>query len=164
MELVDLDDLINGLGIEPKAEQLKLLYAEFERDFVKSQLTIDGLKVKVVMHPSKVEGYTAYPETFVHLITRKSGSGVRVFDRHRANKIHWVRCILENGNDEEIVYFQYPEDKSMRDYYWFKEGDFLVIMERVAPDFIVISSFHIDDKRNRDYFEKRKKWYDDNKK
>ena len=163
MRLHLLDDLIFGLGAEPYQDELDKLYAAFERDFVKNPFTIHGLKVKVVLTNSKVEGYEDYPETFVHLITRKSSSGHRVFDRHRANKIHWVKCILENREEEEILYFQYPEgDGSPRDYFWYEEEDFLVIMKQITPDYLVITSFHIDNDRNRKFYRKRYTWYLEN--
>jgi hypothetical protein len=160
MELYELNDLINGLGIEPTDEQLDELYTAFERDFVNSLFTVKGLRVKVILNYSNVPGYETYPETFVHLITRKGSGNIRLFDRHRANKIHWVRCILENRNAEEVTFFQYREDNGVvKDYYWYKEGNFLVIMKEVTPDYLIITSFHIDNKRNREYFEKKEKWY-----
>lgn len=160
MELYELDILINGLGIEPSDDDLNELYSVFNEDFEKGDFYMNGLKVKIIQTPSKVIGYESYPETFVHLITRKGNKGERLFDRHRANKIHWVKCILNNRNDDEISYFEYPEvDGTMRHYYWFKEGDFLVIMEPISPNYAIITSFHIDNRRNRDYFEKKEQWY-----
>ena len=165
MDLIDLDDLINNLGIEPTDKQIDLLFAAFKKDFIDQSISINGLKVKVILKNSKVDGYERFPETFVHLITRKSQSNKRVFDRNRANKIHWVRCILENRNEEEIIYFEYPEDNgSIRDYYWYQEGDFLIIMEKITPDYLIITSFHIDNRRNKEYFEKKLKWYEAKKK
>lgn len=156
MELAELNDLIPSLGIDPTPVQLAQLYAAFERDFVHIPLTIAGLRVKVILHHSKVRGFEGYPETFVHLITRKGTQKQRLFDRHRANKIHWIRCILEHCVEEEICTFQAIEaDGAVRDYFWYEEGDFLVIMEKVPPDYLVITSFHIDDARNRAYFEKK---------
>jgi hypothetical protein len=164
MELFELDDLISGLGIDPIDNDLDKLYSVFKRDFEDQQLIINGLKVKVILKSSIVSGYESYPETFVHLITRKGSSSKRVFDRHRANKIHWIRCILENRNEDEITYFQYPEpDGILRDYFWYKEGDFLVIMEQITPDYLIVTSFHIDDNQNKVYFEKKEKWYRDNR-
>ena len=164
MELYELDDLIYGLGIDPTEAELNRLYGEFKRDFEGPPLMIDGLRVKVILKKSKVKGYETYPETFVHLITRKGQGQQRSFDRHRANKIHWVRCILENRNEEEITYFQYPEaDGTMRDYYWYKDGNFLVIMERIAPEILIVTRFHIDNERNRKYFEQKEQWYKKNK-
>jgi hypothetical protein len=163
MELHELDDLIFGLGIDPSHVQLNELYLEFKRDFIDNVLTIEGLNVKVILKNSNVEGFETYPETFVHLITRKSTGGKRVFDRHRANKIHWIRCILEKKDEENILCFRYPEDDgTIRDYYWYQEGDFLVIMEKILPDYLIITCFHIDDKRTRDFFEKKLKWHEKN--
>lgn len=165
MDLIDLDDLINNLGIEPTDKQIDLLFATFKKDFIDHSISINGLKVKVILKNSKVNGYERFPETFVHLITRKSQSNKRVFDRNRANKIHWVRCILENRNEEEIIYFEYPEDDgSVRDYYWYQDGDFLVIMEKITPDYLIITSFHIDNRKNQEFFEKKFKSYKAHKK
>jgi hypothetical protein len=156
MDLFELDELIYDLGVEPTGEELNLLFAEFSRDFIDDILIIDGLAVKVILQNSNVKGYETFPETFVHLITRKSKGGKRVFDKHRANKVHWIRCILENREEDEILYFEYLEgDGKTRDYYWFKEGGFLIIMEKITPDYLIITSFNIDNKRNEEYFEKR---------
>ena len=164
MNLFDLEDLLPGLGIDPTAEQMNKLYLSFEKDFVSNQLVVAGLRVKVIQHLSRVEGFESYPETFVHLITRKGVKGKRVFDRLRANKIHWIRRILENKSEEDVIYFQYPEnDGTIRDYYWFKDGDFLVIMEKIAPDYLIITGFHADNRRNKEHFEKKLKWYERNK-
>jgi hypothetical protein len=164
MELYELGDLIHDLGLDPTQAHLDLLYAEFERDFVNNPFQLDGLNVKVVLKQSATPGYEGYPETFVHLITRKVQSNRRMFDRHRANKIHWIRCILENRGEEEIIFFQYPEDDGkLRDYYWYKDEGFLVIMQKIAPNCLVITSFHIDNQRNEEYYRKRYQWYLDNR-
>lgn len=164
MELHELADLISGLKIEPTDVELKRLYAEFKRDFEGAPLVIDGLTVKVILTKSFVQGFESYPETFVHLITRKGQGRQRSFDRHRANKIHWIRCILENRHEPEVIHFQYPEaGNKLRDYFWYKEGDFLVIMERVTLNILIVTSFHIDDERNRKYFAERARWYRNNR-
>lgn len=165
MEIFELDELIYGLGINPTEEHLKELHQRFQDDFnCIPPFKYNGLTVRVILAKSKVHGYEHLPETFVHLITRKGKENKRVFDRHRANKIHWVRCILENNKDEEITHFKYPEENGqLRDYYWYKEGDFIVITHIVNPDSLIITSFHIDDDRNRRYYENREKWYRDNK-
>jgi hypothetical protein len=162
MELFELDDLIPGLLADPTYDQLDEIYDAYCRDFVDKPFIFKGARVKIAMAESTIEGYEDYPETFVHLITRKGQGRQRVFDRHRANKIHWIKCILENYQEEEITYFEYPEPNGkLREYYWYKEGDFLVIMQRITPDYIIISCFHVDDKRNREYYGEREKWYKD---
>ncbi len=160
MELFELDDLIPGLSVEPNSDELNEIHEVYCRDFVNKPFIFKGLTVKIILDLSIVEGYEDYPETFVHLITRKGQGRQRVFDRHRANKIHWIKCILENHQEEEITYFEYPEsDGQLREYYWYKEGDFLVIMQRITPDYVIVTCFHIDNKRNKEYFGEREKWY-----
>ena len=160
MSLHLLTELIYGLGPDPTPQQLNRLYAEYQRDFIYNSLVINGLRVKVINTNSKVEGYEDYPETFVHLITRKSSRGHRVFDRHRANRLHWIKVILENVEEEDILFFRYKEGNgSIRDYFWYEEEDFLVIMERINPDYLVITSFHIDNDRNKEHYKKRYEKY-----
>lgn len=155
MDLFDLDDYIANLGIDPTAEQLGELYQLFKADFIDEEFYIDGCKVKIDVRNSKEEGFEDYPHTFVKIITR-GDKGKRNFDKKRANKIHWIKPILENRNTEDIICFQFLEgDGSVRDYFWFKEGFFLVIMEKITPDYIIVSCFHIDNEKNQKYYEKK---------
>lgn len=145
--------------MDPTKDQLDEIYKEFERDFISKPFIFKGYKVKIALDKSKVDGFEKYPETFVHLITRKGNRG-RVFDKHRANKIHWIRCILDHHDQQDIVYFEHPgDDENLREYYWFKDFDFLVIMERITPDYIIVTNFHIDDKNRRRHFEERETSY-----
>jgi hypothetical protein len=164
MELHELDELIIGLDIEPTDNELEELCEAFEIDFIKNPFKVNGLNVKVISHNSKVSGFEEYPETFVHLITRKSKSGHRVFDRNRANRIHWIKCILENHEDEDILCLKHTEGNgAIRDYYWYEREDFLVIMKEVTPDYIIITSFYIDDNYKKKYYRKKYESYLKNK-
>jgi hypothetical protein len=155
MDLFDLDDLIPSLGIDPTDDHLEELYEVFERDFINETYFINGVQVRIDMRASREDGFEDYPHTFVKLITRGS-KGKRVFDRKRANKIHWIKVILDNRHTEDVLFFQFKEaNGDIRDYYWFKEGDFLVILIKVTPNFIIVSGFHIDDERNRKFYESR---------
>jgi len=153
MDLFDLDDHIPNLGIDPSAEHLEELYQLFKVDFIDTDFYLDGYKVKIDIANSKDDGFGNYPHTFVKIITR-GDKGKRCFDKKRANKIHWIKPILENKDTEDIICFQFLEsDGKIRDYFWFKEGNFLVIMEKITPDYIIISCFHIDDAKNQKYYE-----------
>jgi len=152
----DLDIYFHDLTYNYTQEQIEELHNVFLNDFVENPFEVMGLKVKVILKNSKVDDFEEYPETFVHLITRKSNSGKRVFDQYRANKIHWVKPILLQADHEDIKYFQYIEgDGTTRDYYWYQLGNFLVIMQKVTPEYLVITSFNIDDEISRKKFEKR---------
>lgn len=151
-----LTELLSGLTNDPSDEQKNQLYKAFQQDFESGDLIINGLKVKVVLAKSKVEGFETYPETFVHMVTRKNNSGKRRFDKRRANKIHWVRKILENHSEPEITYFEFLEsDGSIHDYYWLKDEDFIVIMKKMTPNYTIVTAFAIDGKRERGNLEKK---------
>lgn len=153
MDLFNLDNHIPSLGIEPSAEHLEELFQLFKADFIDNIFCFDGYKVIIDVRNSKEKGFENYPHTFVKIITR-GNKGKRSFDRKRANKIHWIKPILENKDTEDIICFQYLEsDGKIRDYFWFKEGYFLVIMEKITPDYVIVSCFHIDDDRNQKYYE-----------
>lgn len=155
IDLFDLDDLIPLLGIDPSDEHLDELFQSFEEDFINNPFFIDGIEVRIDMRNSKEDGFENYPHTFVKILTRGKKNN-RVFDRKRANKIHWIKPILEQRNSDHIISFKFKEGNgSVRDYFWFKEGDFLVIMELITPNYMMISCFHIDDDRNRNYYEKK---------
>jgi len=155
MDLLDLDDLINGLGIDPSQEHLEKLFQAFKADFIETEFMLNGLKVRIDLRLSKEDGFKEYPHTFVKIITR-GDKGKRNFDRKRANKIHWIKPILENRNTEDVTCFKFIEsDGAIRDYFWFKDGCFLVIMEKIAPDFVIVSCFHIDDANNQKYYERK---------
>ena len=155
MDLYSLDDLIPSLGIDPTEEHLKELYEIFKKDFIEEDYFLNGLRIKIDLAPSKEDGFENYPHTFVKLITRGKKNN-RVFDRKRANKLHWIKIILDNRESDDITCFKYKEGSgSVREYFWFKEGDYLVIMEKITPDYIIISGFHIDDERNRRFYQRR---------
>ncbi|MBN1559884.1 hypothetical protein JW998_06510 [candidate division KSB1 bacterium] len=154
--LDDLEDYFDDLTISYSQAQIYDLYSVFKTDFIDNPFEVDGLKVKVILDYAMGTEFDSYPETFIHLITRKSGSAKRVFDPFRANKLHWIKPILLQKDDKHIKYFEYQEsDGRVRDYYWYEEKDFIVIMEKITPDYLIITSFHIDDNISRKRYEKR---------
>lgn len=65
MDLLDLDDHISNLGIDPSAEHLEELFQLFKADFIDNVFYFDGCKVKIDIANSKEEGFEVYPHTFV---------------------------------------------------------------------------------------------------
>ena len=88
-------------------------------------------------------GFRQYPETFVHVVTRKSKlSGKRHFDRERANRIHWIKNILLHSQDRRIKFFQFRDEENiLKDHYWFEEKDFIVVLKPVTPNSLLITAF-----------------------
>ena len=131
------------------------------------QFSINGINVKVKIHPfnnakdNLPAHFSRYYEKFVHIITRKSdnkkGSKKREFIEERANRVHWMKPILENYTDNRISCFQSVENNgAIRDYFWFKAKKYIVILEEVIPDYILITGFCVDNKNKSYYLRKEK--------
>jgi len=149
MSLDELDDLFDlaKLGIDaPTNDQLYQMYGIFLNDFVTNKMTIQGKQLMVNMGKSNHLLFKRKSETFVHLVTRENKyTGKRVFDRERANRIHWIRPILENVSDNRILFFEKVNDKGINQlYYWYKERDFIIIIREIKPALLLITSFCVD--------------------
>jgi|WetSurMetagenome_2_1015567.scaffolds.fasta_scaffold328554_1 hypothetical protein len=146
-------------------EKIDELFAVFQRDFFDNPFEIQGKKVKVKFYPytkHKRDGlpefYSNYYEKFVHLITREvKGRTVvlpkqREFKEERANRIHWLKPILQHWEDPRITFFTFKEsDDTIRYYFWYKAKSYMVIMETVSPDYVLITGFCVDKKCEKNY-------------
>ncbi|MBR0300722.1 MAG: hypothetical protein IJQ93_10450 [Bacteroidales bacterium] len=150
-------------------DKVNKLHDIFERDFFTEGVVIDG--EHLIVKPYKYAGsdkdqlpreYENYYEKFVHIITRtvkassrKTASSIREFCPKRANRIHWIRPILENADDKRITRFQYMEDDgTIRDYFWYRGKQYIVIVEHIAPDYALITGFCVD-ADNQPYYQKK---------
>ncbi len=147
IELDDLDDLFDDLPFDnPSDEQLNEMRRIFEEDFIDNPFDIDGSNVKVITNPSWNREFQGEAETFVHLITRKSHlKGRRQFDRHRANRIHWIKPILLQRNDLRVRFFEDEDDKGvLKQHYWYEEGNHMVVVKPIGNDTLVVTGFVVD--------------------
>jgi len=130
----------------PTSEQLYKMYGCFLNDFHKNLLVHKGRTVTFNMTPSKHPLFKKKFQGFVHVVTRKNHySGRRDYDRQRANRIHWIKPILENWKSPFVSYFERVNDDGLLQYYyWVQELDFLVILREVNPDLLLVTSFCVD--------------------
>jgi hypothetical protein len=141
-------------------EKIDELFGVFQRDFFENPFQVQGKNVKVKIAPytkhlfdGLPEFYCGYYEKFVHVITReidgklKISPKTRKFKLDRANRIHWIKPILEHANDKRITCFRFEEnDGKIRDYYWYKQKGYMVVVEEVNPDYQLITGFVVDGK------------------
>lgn len=83
-------------------------------------------------------------ERFNHIVTglndntRTPGK----YKRNRAIRVHWIKYIIENVNNEKILYFQ----KGAKHYFWAKEDSYVVILKETKNgQFYLITAFYVDD-------------------
>ena len=110
MNLDELEILFdeNDLNFEgPSSDQLFQIYGIFLNDFHKSPLLHKGKNVVFNTNPSKHPLFRGKFEGFVHIVTRKNHyNDKRQYDRDRANRIHWIKPILNNWQSSFVSYFE----------------------------------------------------------
>ena len=159
--LDDLEDLFEDLSIDgPSKSQMYEMYGHYLNTIVKTPLVINGVTLSFNSNLSKHPVCRGKHQCFEHIITRESKhSGKRNFDPERANKIHWIRPILENASDPRIKYFEaLNDDNENQQFYWFEEKSFVVILREINPNLLLITSFSVD-KEERYGFKKKYETY-----
>ena len=155
--LDDLEDLFEDLSIDgPNKDQMFIMYGHYLKDIVKNPLVIKGITLTFNKNASRHPICKGKHQCFEHIITRESKlSGKRNFDPERANKIHWIKPILENVNDPRIRYFEaINDDNENQQFYWYEEMNFVVILRELNPNLLLITSFSVD-KQERYGFKKK---------
>ncbi len=163
-DLEELDeDLEDG---NPTLKYLSVLYGIYKRDFIQNTIKVNGRNIIVqrdILNEKRYGIFRGKQKTFHHIVTKENEEyKKRYFDRYRANKIHWIRPILENRNDDRIKKFEklnYDGDNQL--YFWYKEKDFIVILKAINPNLLLVTAFFVDkdrkDKYQRYYDEYRQK-------
>jgi len=74
-------------------------------------------------------------KVFWHLTTREDrASGERLPDLRRSERLPWVRPMLDQSNQPEILDWDHDEgDGTIKTYVWLRNFDFVVIMKKY-PD------------------------------
>jgi hypothetical protein len=161
-ELGWLTPYFNRLSTEPEQEQVDELFEVFKNDFIDNPFDVDGIpvKIRVNLYHNKDrldEYYENYYETFVHIITRKSKTNKRYFVPQRANRIHWIKPVLVNKDDERITDFRYLEGNgAIRNYYWYEDENYMVITQLLNNNYLLITGFCVDEEGyNVEYYRKK---------
>lgn len=159
-ELELLEDLFEELDIDnPTKDQLFQLYGIFKKDFIQKPIIIGTVQVgfnkKISRHPL----FKGKPEGFEHICTRESKhSGRRNFDPERANKIHWIKPVINNAANVRVKYFEREHFKGQNQrYFWFQDKDYVVIIREITTDLQLVTAFKIDELNRRNFVN----WYRD---
>jgi len=166
-----LDKVIDLSEVEA-TEQTEHLYSNyFYPDFVSGKTYLNN---NIYIDPISFEQEDGYEKTFWHLTTRdhsypkKVGKRFinvkeRLVDYARAERLDWVKKIIENAHDERIRVFYHVESggkKELRLYLWLHEQDFVVILQKLGKGrSFLVTSFYIDVDKKRQTFQQRYEVY-----
>lgn len=154
--MINLDDLVDFFDdldeVNPTDEQKETMYKIYRDDFFHDYVEVDGKEITLKHQKSWVKGFEGYPETFVHLVTRETVKGKpRVFEKQRANRIHWVKQILLQIESPKIKYFEKIDLGYLKKHYWFEEKDFVVILKPVSEKLMIVTAFYVGKLKKKDF-------------
>ena len=164
--LGQITDLDTDLTDTPTTEQLHSIYGVYLSEYVKKPLEIEGCRI--ILNTAKVRDGKKYDkilfgkqDTFCHVVTRGTdNSKKRQFKSERANKIHWIRIIIENKDDNRIKYFEgMSDDYKWSRFYWYKDKNYIVILREISVKLLLITGYCVD---MSEYSKFNKQWNDYN--
>ena len=142
------------LQVDPwTGHTFEILYEIFTRDFKISRPHFQGYEVW--FFPEMDEGKE---KIFWHLTHQDDEeAGVRLPDPRRSERLPWVRCLIENPERQEVIWWDYREASGdIHTYIWLKEYDFVVVMKKYRDGKRrLISAFHISYSHTRRSLEKK---------
>jgi hypothetical protein len=134
--------LPDTIELNPWNEQtFENLYVTFCAEFRESQLSLSGSRVWYF--PEKEDGRE---RIFWHLTHRDDERGERLPDPRRCERLKWVRAMLENCHDPEVLFWDFKEsDGTVHTYLWLHEHKFAVILKKY-PDGSrrLVTSYFVD--------------------
>lgn len=73
-----------------------------------------------------------------------------IFDLQRAIRIAWIRPIIENYQNADILFWEEPyKNKGFSLYFWLKDSDYLVILRRPKNNLLFLTTaFYVDKTSN----------------
>jgi len=147
-ELETLEDLFDYLDLDqPDEDQLDKLFAIFNRDMEDDPIFINEVRIVYNKASSRHPLFKGKPEGFEHVCTRKSKhSKKRYFEPQRANKIHWIKQVINYQEDSRIRYFEelHGQRGQNQRFFWFYEKNYIVIVREITDKLQLITAFCVD--------------------
>lgn len=131
-----------------------LAYCVFKTDFLDSSPRFHSQRVTVNLKKDE----SPKEEGFWHLITREDKKvKERLPDFPRAERITWVRPIIENYSTTGMDCWRYLEGNGrVRHYLYARAEDYLVILEESAKSYFLVTGFYVDSEWKRKDLENKK--------
>jgi len=143
----------------------------FYVDFVKNKTYLNK---SIFINPESYKKDEGKELSFWHLTTRTTTYTKkeekqyvtykeRLLDIDRADRLEWVKKIIENHCDPKVKSFYHKESKDkkpIRLYLWAYEEDFVVILQKLGrSSSFLVTSFYIDNNHKRLEYQKRYECY-----
>ena len=166
MESLVFSDMIDLDEIEV-TEFFDVLYEYFCEDFIDVKTYLNK---SIYINPKSHKKDDGKELVFWHLTTRETKvqkkvgnrwivEKERLTDYRRAERLLWIKLIIENHFIDDIKMFYHKETnikKDIRLYLWLEEYDFVVILQKLGKSSsYLVTSFYIDRDGKRKEYKKR---------
>lgn len=146
------------LNLDPwQIDTYEKLYKIFCLDF-KSSNTLYFKKEKIIIFSYNHHLLDGKEKVFWHITNREDKAySDRLPDLRRAERINWIRPIIENYTSSDIYCFDFTESsQKINTYLWLYKHDFVVILQRLnRENYTIITAFYISyDNKRRDLLNK----------
>lgn len=140
---------LNGLNEKERTQSLRNI---FSRDFEESVVIF---KNKNITPTPSTDGKIKMDTLFTHLITKVEDEKLknRVFDKDRAERLHWVRYHLELRK-ESVLIFSTQERQQKRTYIYDQDEQYVIVLEplRNGKSYYLLTAYKLtgkDSKRDK---------------
>jgi len=133
---------------------LNQVYSVFERELKLYPKPV--YRGYVVFHDNRLID-SDKEEGFWHLISRQNRlRRERLPEIARAERITWVRAVIDNVGREEVVEFDYLEARgTVRTYLWLRSYDYVVILEKKKKVAFLVTAYNVDNDWEREKLNKK---------
>lgn len=141
-------------------DQLVKLNEVFVSDFINNPFKIDEKQIRIEQKPPKQKEFSAYSESFYHIITRTSNYyNDRIYECNRANRIHWIKPILLSHPCNDIKYYKWRDEQNIcKEHYWYLSKNFMIVLKTITKDLKIVTAFCVDDDEKLKYYERFKNY------
>lgn len=162
--IIDIDEI-------ETTQLFDVLYRYFHNDFVAQKTYLNG---HIHIDPKSHQKDEEKELVFWHLTTKETKINKkigkrwvteieRVFDCRRAERLSWIKKIIENHSIADIKMFYHKETNVKEDirlYLWLEDYDFVVILQKIGQNSsYLVTSFYVDRDGKRNEYKRRYKAY-----
>lgn len=126
------------------------VYETFECDFKRSRAKYKGC---ALTYDARVED--GKEAVFWHVTTTVIESKERVLDLRRAERIAWLKAIIEHPDDKSLKIWKEKRKGGARIHIWLQEFDYLVVLGERPRGMVLITAVYTDSAHTRRSLNKR---------
>lgn len=157
--------MTSNTWLPPKLEQaafsspndfMQSAYACFKRDFLNpsNYAIYKGLPVKAANLPN--EG--GFHKSFIHIVSCDDRAiGGRLYDFERCERIPWIRPIIDNSSDSEVLKWRNKRKGGFRQLLWLPSHEFLIVLAVRREAMLLWTAYPVTNNHTK---EKLKKEYE----